>query len=155
MSDFCEYEDCDQKAIYCPGHAAELQADEAMKFNLLAPPSANRIWRVSHNRVHKSPLYKMWLDDEGYHARSQFGRECPHEPLEGDISVALVVRPSDKRLRDIDNYCKPILDLLQHAGIIKNDQSVVSLSVVRGPMALTHHVEVSFWCVPTSTSTDA
>jgi hypothetical protein len=27
MSDLCEYEGCDQEAIYCEGHAAELQAD--------------------------------------------------------------------------------------------------------------------------------
>jgi Holliday junction resolvase RusA-like endonuclease len=126
-----------------------------MKFNLLAPPSANRIWRISHNRVHKSPLYKMWLDDEGYHARTQLGRECPHEPLQGEIGVELVIRPKDKRLRDIDNYCKPILDLLQHAGIIENDQSVVALSVVRGPAALTHHVAVSLWMLPISTSIEA
>lgn len=46
-----------------------------------------------------------------------------------DLKVIVTFNCSDKRVGDLDNICKPILDILQMNGNIKNDKQIVELNL--------------------------
>ena len=46
--------------------------------------------------------------------------------------VEIVLHPRSKKLMDIDNCIKPILDALQDAGVFDDDCQVQRLSITRG-----------------------
>jgi len=48
------------------------------------------------------------------------------------VMVHIVLRPRSKKLMDIDNCAKAILDSLEHAGIITSDVQVERLMIERG-----------------------
>ena len=55
-------------------------------------------------------------------------------PKLGDIpiQVDIILRPRSKKLMDIDNCAKAILDSLQDAGVFDNDSQVWKLTIERG-----------------------
>ena len=61
------------------------------------------------------------------------------ERLSGPVKVHIVAFPKDQRLRDVDNYCKPILDLLE-AAVLEDDRQVTVLHVERQPATGEPHV---------------
>jgi len=48
------------------------------------------------------------------------------------VMVHIVLKPRSKKLMDIDNCAKAILDSLEHAGIINSDVQVERLVIERG-----------------------
>ena len=80
------------------------------------PPSANRLWRTYRGRVCKSREYKDWLVVAGFAARSQGLTE-----VVGPYKISINATRPDKRRRDLDNIIKPVSDLMQSIGVIKND----------------------------------
>jgi crossover junction endodeoxyribonuclease RusA len=48
------------------------------------------------------------------------------------LSVSMIVWPRDKRVFDIDNRIKSVLDSLQDAGLFDDDSQVDELSIYRG-----------------------
>ena len=54
------------------------------------------------------------------------------EPLGDTISLAVILYPPDKRIRDLDNYLKPLLDTITKSGVWLDDSLVDQLSVYRG-----------------------
>jgi crossover junction endodeoxyribonuclease RusA len=48
------------------------------------------------------------------------------------LSISMVVWPRDKRVFDIDNRIKSVLDSLQDAGLFDDDSQVDELSIYRG-----------------------
>jgi crossover junction endodeoxyribonuclease RusA len=48
------------------------------------------------------------------------------------ISVLLILRPRDKRIIDIDNRIKAVLDSLEEAGVYLNDAQIDRLEIIRG-----------------------
>jgi Holliday junction resolvase RusA-like endonuclease len=72
--------------------------------------------------------YKAFCDDLIFTFTHQAkGNSFGSEP----VHVGIVLKRRKKRGRyvDIDAYVKPIIDALEHAGIIENDRQVVSLTV--------------------------
>jgi len=55
-------------------------------------------------------------------------------PKMGDkrLCVSMVIRPRDKRVFDIDNRIKSVLDSLQDAGLFDDDSQVDELCIYRG-----------------------
>jgi crossover junction endodeoxyribonuclease RusA len=55
-------------------------------------------------------------------------------PKMGDkrLSVSMVVWPRDRRVFDIDNRIKSVLDSLQDAGLFDDDSQIDELSIYRG-----------------------
>lgn len=49
----------------------------------------------------------------------------------GRLTVWVEAWPPDRRVRDVDNLSKSLLDALQHAGIIENDGLIDDLRFVR------------------------
>ena len=52
--------------------------------------------------------------------------------LDYPLHLEVVLYPPDKRKRDLDNYMKPLLDSLTHAGLIEDDSLIDQLSILRG-----------------------
>jgi crossover junction endodeoxyribonuclease RusA len=48
------------------------------------------------------------------------------------LSISMIVWPRDKRVFDIDNRIKSVLDSLQDAGLFDDDSQVDELSIYRG-----------------------
>lgn len=87
------------------------------------PPSTNRLWSYSKKGVYRTKSYMDWLDEALYAIKWQ------HETIELLCGVSIWANPGDKRKRDIDNIVKPLLDLLEHAKIVKNDNQFIELGV--------------------------
>jgi crossover junction endodeoxyribonuclease RusA len=47
------------------------------------------------------------------------------------LSVEVIVYPPDKRIRDLDNITKALLDSLQNAGLFENDSQIDRLLIER------------------------
>ena len=88
---------------------------------LSLPPSANRLWR--NNRL--SPEYRTWKDTAGSEAKTQL---IGVAPIKGPFSVKIEV-PTNRR--DLDNHCKPLLDLCQAVGAVENDKFCKEIHLYR------------------------
>jgi Holliday junction resolvase RusA-like endonuclease len=104
--------------------AAGLPPD--LVLSLPVPPSANALW--SHPgggkaRV-RSDAYRLWLHNAGWSVRMQ---ARGFTTLAGTFDALLLV--PEKSKRDRDNWSKPIFDLLQAVGIVRNDSGLRNYSV--------------------------
>lgn len=108
-----------------------------MKLTLPFPPSVNTYWRAPN----KGPL-------AGRHLISEKGRQFrvaafasvieqlrrKPKPLDGELSVAVILYPPDRRNRDLDNYGKALFDALTHAGVWHDDSQMKRMLVEWGPI---------------------
>lgn len=67
--------------------------------------------------MRKSDRYFAWLKEAGLVALSQ----RPVGRFHGAYTLQIQAARPDKRRRDIDNLIKPISDLLQAVGIVRDD----------------------------------
>lgn len=91
-------------------------------FTLPYPPSANRLWRYVDARAIKSAPYRAWLKEAALTIMSQRPKPC-----KGRFRLFATVSPPDRRIRDIDNLAKPILDAIAEARLIENDSLAKSI----------------------------
>ena len=100
--------------------------EKEISITLPYPPSINRYYRTFRGRI----------------LISKPGREYRKAVIEltsdvvwdweGRVAVKLEVYPPDRRKRDLDNVQKPLLDALQHSGILEDDSLVDDLHTIRG-----------------------
>lgn len=89
------------------------------------PPTTNNLYfnRTGKGRI-KTGVYRSWQEHAAWSnckaKRETFGR----------VAIEISV-PTDRR-RDLDNYLKPLCDLLQSMGIVKNDNQIDDLRIRRG-----------------------
>ena len=92
------------------------------------PPSINNYWMTSGHR--------RYISKRGVEFRKAVWAYCLEWRVRklGDqaVMVHIVLRPRSKKLMDIDNCAKAILDSLEHAGIITSDVQVERLVIERG-----------------------
>jgi len=79
-----------------------------------------------------------FISKKGRKFREMVG-ECVHQqipnmgiPSETRVLMEVVVHMPDKRVRDLDNYMKPLLDALTHAEVWADDSQVDQLLIYRG-----------------------
>lgn len=89
----------------------------------VVPPSVNRIWRHGSGRTYRIPAYAKWLNAMGLIAKGQM-RGQP--TWDAPVKVSILMRRPRKN-SDLDNRIKPLLDLLQSAGVIANDKLVTGI----------------------------
>lgn len=91
------------------------------------PPSINRYWRAVAGRNILS------RDGRSYRERAQIAMLTQRaRKLTGRAVVEIVMHAADRRRRDLDNICKPILDALVHGGALDDDEQIDDLRIVRG-----------------------
>lgn len=67
------------------------------------------------NRTHRTQEYKSYIQEVGL----QLGRL---KAVKGKFEVKIIFYSNDARVGDLDNITKPIMDILQMRGKIKNDR---------------------------------
>lgn len=97
-----------------------------MIFDLPYPPSVNHYWCANGKRRYISHKGRKFRQDAFYVIKTQ--RPTLTKLA---VSVTVMVWPPDHRKRDLDNILKPVLDVLQYAGVIKDDSQVGELIVRR------------------------
>jgi len=89
-----------------------------IKLTLPYPPSVNRLWRsAGRAKVYRSDVYNTWRKAALWQISTRFKGEPVSVPYKLTINA---VRP-DKRRRDLGNLEKAISDILQDAGVVKDD----------------------------------
>ena len=90
------------------------------------PPSTNALWSAAPGRKRvRSPAYSAWLRYAGWIVRMQL----VGVPIIIGTFNACVTLPIASR-RDRDNWTKPLFDLLQHVGAIRNDSGLRDYAVI-------------------------
>lgn len=102
---------------------------KTLTFALPWPPSENTYRRVVPNRQgpvmsRKGRSYKATAC--GIIRANRYNRE-----LAGRLEVEIMLRPPDRRKRDIDNTLKALLDAMQAGGVYLDDSQIDSLHVQR------------------------
>jgi len=92
------------------------------------PPSINNYWIASGHR--------RFISQRGRDFKASVSSYVIEQniPKLGTIQVNIdiILRPRSKKLMDIDNCIKPILDAIQDAGVIDDDVQVTKVSIERG-----------------------
>lgn len=82
-------------------------------------PSVNHYWRVGHGRVYLSPegvRYKQIV--------AGIVRAARVKPFIGPVALLIDAYPPDRRIRDLDNVMKALLDSLGSAGLYRDDSQI-------------------------------
>lgn len=90
------------------------------------PPSVNRYWLARGNT--------RFISRAGKDFREAVAGECADQgivSLEGRLAVHIALFPPDKRVRDVDNILKALLDACEHAGCYASDSQIDELHVIR------------------------
>jgi len=89
------------------------------------PPTMNHYWlRTRNGGLRLSDAGEVFREEAtliGRHAGTVSGR----------LEVWVTLQPPDHRIWDLDNRLKPVLDALQHSGVIENDGHIDKLHVER------------------------
>ena len=102
------------------------------------PPQVNNYYTVARNRKilsTKGRAYKA-------HCVAELMEQKARKGLKSRLEVLIDVYPPDRRKRDLDNLCKPILDALQDYGMF-DDSQIDDLRVRRREMGSFVRVKVS------------
>lgn len=93
------------------------------------PPSINHYYGIA-KRISRYAVF-MTAKTKAWHREVLLTNKIYPEPIftNPDIKVNIIACPPDKRKRDLDNILKPILDILQHLRVIKDDALIVSLTI--------------------------
>ncbi len=104
----------------------------AVGYKLPLPPSVNNLFATVRGRRVKSLRYRHWLADAGLCILQQ--GKCG---IASPVKVSIYLDGKVNRQRDLDNFSKPVLDLLTSAGVIQNDNlmHVVAVHMVYSPSA--------------------
>ena len=95
-----------------------------MNIVLSLPPTTNKAYKIALSRMYKSDECRTWETVSIYDIKKQHKKLVAFtEPLRVNIELYL------KHWRDIDGSIKLILDVMQMAGVYKNDRQVMSMWV--------------------------
>jgi len=102
------------------------------------PPSVNGYWRhvIIPARGAGTPRAATLISAEGRKYAQDVAGTCKAVRvsglrIDGDLAVSVTLYPPDRRARDVDNYCKALLDALTKAGVWHDDSQLSRLVVER------------------------
>lgn len=112
-----------------PDRMAGGEGAPTLVLHLPIPPSANRIWRTmpGMRKPTLSEEYRAWINAAGWTARQQL---VGTPMILGAFSAH--VRVPAKSRRDVDNWTKPLFDLCQRVGAVRNDRGLKHYTVSQG-----------------------
>lgn len=100
------------------------------------PPSANTYWR---SVVIKGAV-RVLISEAGrkyrkaVHEAVLLSSPSQRKAPAGRLDVGIMAYMPDRRVRDIDNLNKALLDALTHAQVIEDDSLIDKLLIERGPV---------------------
>lgn len=84
------------------------------------PPTLNKSTRFAGGRAYKTKRYKDWMEEQQWSIKNQI-RKFKYDPVKAPYIIGIVWFVPDNRRRDPDNIMKPVLDVLQKAGVFEDD----------------------------------
>ena len=92
------------------------------------PPSVNTYYRRGAHATYMSKAGREYKQAVAEYIA------CGDFPKLGDkrLSISMVIWPRDRRVFDLDNRLKSVLDSIQDAGLFHSDSQVDELSIYRG-----------------------
>ena len=101
-----------------------------IELELPFPPSVNIYWRKFKNRLVLSPRARFYIKAVGM-LMLEYKNGCTGKftALNCDLIAGVDLYPPDKRVRDVDNYCKALFDSLTKAGVIEDDKQIKEMNV--------------------------
>lgn len=93
----------------------------------LPVPKSNRYIRRKGGRVFKPPRITNWEVRAVWELKQQY----TGEPIDYEISVDITLILPNRRKRDIDNMLKSLWDVMEKAGIIKNDNLIYEVHTIK------------------------
>lgn len=93
------------------------------------PPTVNTYYKKSRYGTRISLKGQKYRAAVLSDVEEQFGNT---PTLDGKLLVEVVLYPPDKRIRDLDNYMKALLDALTESGVWEDDSLVDQLHIYRG-----------------------
>ena len=97
-----------------------------LELDLPFPNSANTHWKHARGRTYLSPAGVAFRGMVMHYAH---GKEL--KAPDGRLLIDIKLYPPNKRIIDIDNRIKPLLDALTHANIIIDDSLIDKLIIER------------------------
>jgi crossover junction endodeoxyribonuclease RusA len=98
--------------------------DVLISLDLPYPPTVNHYWGVAGKR--------RFIGTRGREFRKAVLEASEGvQKVEGRISMWIELYPPDRRIRDIDNITKALLDACMHAGCYEDDSQIDELHIIR------------------------
>lgn len=110
-------------------------------FILPWPPTVNTYWQKARSG-HTFLSKKAREFREECVSRYSFDKTKAYG---GPVGAILIYYPPDKRVRDIDNYNKGVLDCLKYCGVIKDDRQIHPLLTDWGEVTKPGAVDIHFF----------
>ncbi len=98
-----------------------------LHFTVPFPPSVNNYYRHVGSRVLVSKQGRAYRE-----SIQLFLPKWARQSLNGPLCIWIRFRAPDKRLRDLDNMLKCLLDALEKADVYVNDSQIMKLIVWKG-----------------------
>ncbi len=98
-----------------------------LKLSQVPVPKSNRYIRRKGGKVFKPPRVRNWEVRALWELRQQYSGK----PIDREISVDITLILPNRRKRDIDNMLKSLWDVLEKAGVIKNDNLIYEIRTVK------------------------
>ena len=113
-----------------------------MEYRLPWPPSVNHYWHQRGSRRFLSAKARDYKE-----AVAAVVTEAGRETIgaKDRVAVSIVLRPPDRRRRDIENTAKAILDALAGAGVYDDDCQIDRLLIERDRMTEDGIAIVNVW----------
>ena len=87
------------------------------------PPSTNKLWRYSRRGVYRTAKYTKYIAEcRQFHMHQE-------DPFDAPVKVQIWACPPDRRIRDLDNLLKSLLDVCVKLGCLTDDHWVHDLRI--------------------------
>ena len=99
-----------------------------VRYELPYPPSVNNYWHTSGKRRYISPAGKKFTEDVAKNVYEQGYKRFGDKSL----GISVMIHPRSKRIFDLDNTLKAILDALMKANVYDDDSQFEYIEIARG-----------------------
>ena len=99
-----------------------------VRYELPYPPSVNNYWHTSGKRRYISPAGKKFTEEVAVNVYEQGYKQFGDKSL----GISVMIHPRSKRIFDLDNTLKAILDALMKANVYDDDSQFEYIEIARG-----------------------
>ena len=98
-----------------------------LKLSTVPVPKTNRYVRRRNGAVFIPPRVKNWQKRALWELKNQW----EGEPIESRVSVDITLILPNNRKRDIDNMLKSLWDVMERAGVLRNDNLIYEVRTIK------------------------